>query len=279
MGGLGEVHRAKTEYLEARKINELIFHKYSSGQDPFDHAVALLNLTELDIHLGASGEQVGRNIERIKSMFAKIGYKRGQTLGDLVSGDLQLREANFPIAEKLLRKCVQASQGKDGEILVSALGMLANSERWNFLPSLDNWSIVFLVHVLKSREQLEIHRALQFLGEGFLHRHESETAKNLFIVALERFAQMDIHQNRAECMLHLGDISCRGGDWLQAVELWTAARPLFERCSQIKEVAKLDARLAGIKQEEQERCERTLSAINVSTAVAETRDAGSLAAS
>ncbi|KAJ7046231.1 hypothetical protein C8F04DRAFT_1248486 [Mycena alexandri] len=260
MSSQGEVHRAKTEYAEARKISDQIIQKVSSDKDPFDHAIALFNLTEVDIRLGASREQVEGNIARIKAIFAGMGFKRGETLCALISGDLEMREGNLATAGTLLRRCVQASQGKDGEIMTLALGLLADPERWRFLPAAENWSVIFLVHVLKSGEQLEIHRAFQFLGESFLHHHrDSATATSLFAVALEKFTQMDIHQNRAECTLRLGEIARDEGDAVRAVELWRAARPLFERCSQVKEVAKIDNRLMGIEREMQERHEKSLS--------------------
>jgi hypothetical protein len=47
-------------------------------------------------------------------------------------------------------------------------------------------------------------------------------------------------------MLRLGDISNRHGDVLKAVDLWNAARPLFKRSSQVKEVEYVDERLACI---------------------------------
>ncbi|KAJ7744099.1 hypothetical protein B0H16DRAFT_1889694 [Mycena metata] len=259
MSSQGEVHRAKTEYAEARKISDQLIQKVSSDKDPFDHAIALFNLTEVDIRLGATREQVEGNIARIKSIFAGMGYLRGETLCNLISGDFEIREGDLSTAGALLRSCVEASRGKDGEIMTLALGLLANPKRWGFLPAADNWSIIFLVHVLKSGEQLEIHRAFQFLGESFWHHHrDTATATSLFAVALEKFTQMDIHQNRAECMLRLGDIARDGGDSVRAIELWTTARPLFERCAQTKEVVKIGNRLTMIEREMQERHEKSL---------------------
>ncbi|KAJ7018861.1 hypothetical protein C8F04DRAFT_1015870 [Mycena alexandri] len=61
----GEVHRAKTEYQEARDINDQILQMVSLEQEPYDHAVALFNVTEVYIRMGASRGQVERSIERI----------------------------------------------------------------------------------------------------------------------------------------------------------------------------------------------------------------------
>ncbi|KAJ7159794.1 hypothetical protein C8R46DRAFT_1039063 [Mycena filopes] len=245
---LGEVHRFKTEYVEAHNIHDQILHKVSVEQDPFDHACAVFNRAEVDLRLGAPREHVEAALATVRSIFTNMGYSRGATLCALVSGDLELREGNAPAASQLLQNCVHASQGKDGEIMTIALGLLANAKRWSFSPSSENWSVVFLVHALKSEEQLEIHRALQFLAEIFLQQGEAETAATLFAVALERFTQMDIHQNRAECMFGLGDILQEGGDSAQAVEMWTTARPLFERSLQLQEVGKIDESLAAVEE-------------------------------
>ncbi|KAJ7864927.1 hypothetical protein B0H13DRAFT_2353329 [Mycena leptocephala] len=72
---------------------------------------------------------------------------------------------------------------------------------------------------------------------------------SLFIVALQGFTQMDVHRSRAECMLQLGDISEGHGDLLKAVEFWEAARPLFQRSSQAKQVQAIDERVANISKD------------------------------
>ncbi|KAJ7434660.1 hypothetical protein FB451DRAFT_1195151 [Mycena latifolia] len=82
--------------------------------------------------------------------------------------------------------------------------------------------------------------------DGFLLQGDEVTAHSLFEIALEAFTEMDIHQSRADCMLHLGDIAKQSGDLIKAVELWKHARPLFEQSLQTKEVAKIDTRLAAV---------------------------------
>ncbi|KAJ7142573.1 hypothetical protein C8R44DRAFT_725913 [Mycena epipterygia] len=63
-----------------------------------------------------------------------------------------------------------------------------------------------------------------------------------------RDSHMDIHQSRADCMLHLGDIAKNRGDLRMAVELWKEAHPLFERSSQVKDMVQIDTRLASINE-------------------------------
>ncbi|KAJ7703831.1 hypothetical protein B0H16DRAFT_1704952 [Mycena metata] len=112
-----------------------------------------------------------------------------------------------------------------------------------------SWSTVFLAHSLKTKERLNIQKAFQFLGDVFLKENDEATAVSLFTAALEGFMEMDVHRSRAECIIRLGDISKKNGDFLRALELWETARPLFERSSQSKQVQNIDKRLAGINEE------------------------------
>lgn len=95
---------------------------------------------------------------------------------------------------------------------------------------------MFLALSLKFKYKLGIHQALQFLGVIFLSDNDENSASSLFMVALEGFTLMDVHQRRAECMTRLGDISKGHGDLPKVVDHWETARPLFERSSQTKQV-------------------------------------------
>jgi hypothetical protein len=108
-------------------------------------------------------------------------------------------------------------------------------------------TVTFLVHSVKYKLRLELHKSLQFLGDVFQAQEDQDTAISLFTVALDGFTQMDVHRSQAECMVHLGDISEVNGDQLKAVELWETGRPLFEQSSQTKQLAHLNVKLAGLR--------------------------------
>jgi hypothetical protein len=110
---------------------------------------------------------------------------------------------------------------------------------------MSSWATVYLANSLKFKEKLGINKALQFLGDIFLAQADEDTAASLFTVALEGFKYMDVHRSRGECMLRLGDISKGHGNLLKALEFWDAARPLFERSSQNKQMQDIDDRLAS----------------------------------
>jgi hypothetical protein len=75
---------------------------------------------------------------------------------------------------------------------------------------------------------------------------DDETALSLFNVALDGFTFMGVHHWRADCMVQIADILVNRGEVMKAVGLWKAARPLFERSSQMKDVIQLDAKLAEV---------------------------------
>jgi hypothetical protein len=88
-----------------------------------------------------------------------------------------------------------------------------------------------------------VHQALRRLGDTLVGQGTEHTALSILAIALEGFTQMDIHQGRAECMRTIGDVYVRRGDLSKAQGMWEAARPLFERSEQKKEVVRIDERL------------------------------------
>ncbi|KAJ7467455.1 hypothetical protein FB451DRAFT_1258596 [Mycena latifolia] len=142
---------------------------------------------------------------------------------DTIEAALYLREGNVLEARTLFHKCLQFAQGQLVDPITYCLERLGDI-----------------------KNNLEIHKALQFLGDANLAEGNHDTALNLFTLALNGFNEMDIHRSRAECMLKLGDIAAKfHGDSSKAVEHWERARRLFERSSQEKQLVQIDERLAG----------------------------------
>jgi hypothetical protein len=162
-------------------------------------------------------------------------------------GGLQLRDKNLSAAHLLFEKCLRLDH--NAELKSLCLEGLGNVSQWGADYSMFQWTTIFLVYSIKHKQHLQVHKAIQFCGDAFLLEQDEDTAITLFTVALEGFTYMDVHCSRAECMLRLGDISNSHGDQLKAVELWTTARPLFERSSQTKQVQWVDERLGCIGNE------------------------------
>ncbi|KAJ7479275.1 hypothetical protein FB451DRAFT_1172390 [Mycena latifolia] len=153
-------------------------------------------------------------------------------------------------AKTLFEECFNSSQGKIEDVMFVCLERLANTTRWG-VTDFDwssKWTVVYLAHSRNTYHKLDLHKALQFLGDIFLHNGDEETAHNLFVVALDGFTLMDVHRSRANCMIRLGDLAQRQGHLDDAVKLWHTARPLFELSLQAKDVAQIDARLGTLDQ-------------------------------
>ncbi|KAJ7838342.1 hypothetical protein B0H13DRAFT_1911911 [Mycena leptocephala] len=238
-----EIHRLKSEYAVARSIHFRILQETSATQDFDAYGFALLNVAEIDVSIGAPKEDVQKNCDAAKEIFKTAAMEI--TMCDTILADLYLREGNMLEAQTLFERCIKVSSA-DSEITTYCLERLGNFSRWGFLDKMSSQTTVFLVHSLKSKENLGIYKGLQFLGDVFHVQADTQTAISLFAAALEGFTDMDIHRSRAECMLRLGDISKGQGDLLKAVEHWETARPLFEQSSQAKQVINIDQRLADV---------------------------------
>ncbi|KAJ7894085.1 hypothetical protein B0H13DRAFT_1886058 [Mycena leptocephala] len=246
MNTQAEIHRFKSEYVEARSIHIRILEE-ASIQDPYNYGFASFNVAEIDVLIGAPKGNVQRNCDTARRLLNTVGNVEGVTLCDILLADLYLMEGNSLAAQTTFKRCLRVAL--DSQIQTYCLERLGDTSRWGCLYGMTSWTTVFLVHSLKRTEKLGIYKAFQFLGDVFLSQNDEHTATNLFTVALEGFTQMDVHRSRAECMLRFGDISMGHGDLLKAVEFWERARPLFERSSQAKQVQHIDERVANISKD------------------------------
>ncbi|KAJ7440461.1 hypothetical protein FB451DRAFT_68709 [Mycena latifolia] len=251
-GDLAEVHKLKSEYLEAREIQARVLSKIRIEEKPYLHAYTLLETTELDLSIGVPRDDVQRNIDTARSIFSKVGYLRGGAWCDSVQANLHLREGNLSEAKILFQKCLVVSRGKYADLATGCFERLADGSQWSSINWYHTWTTVFLVHALKLKQKLEIFKGLQFLGDVLLAQGDSDTARRLLTVALDGFTAMDVHRSRAECMLQLGNISQLEGDLSQAGEFWRTAGPLFQRSSQSKQITQVEKRLAALPQDTME---------------------------
>ncbi|KAJ6592200.1 hypothetical protein DFH09DRAFT_1415132 [Mycena vulgaris] len=240
----GEIHKLKSEYVEAWNIQTKLLYEHPIELVPMEHAFALLNMAELDVLLGAPTDKVQRNIDASNLIFNSINLSVYEMMCDITMGALHLREGNLQSAKSLFHKCLCFFRGNQAELVNFCLERLGDRSLWDSIDQ--SWTIVYLVHASKSNQKLDVHKALQFLGDVFRADGDQDTAISLLTVALEGFTQMDVHRSRAECMLQLGYISKEHGDILKTEELWRTARPLFERSSQAKKVALIDEELLNV---------------------------------
>ncbi|KAJ7779634.1 hypothetical protein B0H16DRAFT_1710910 [Mycena metata] len=216
-----------------------------------------MNIAEIEVMMGVAQTQIQKKIDASEALIKGSTSAVFMTIArDTIQADLNLTEGDM--SSTLFLKCLQAAWGTYSEAVSFCLEKLADTNRWEDSHHPIFWPTVYLAHSLKMKEKLGIYKALQFLGDIFLREEHEVTATSLFTLALEGFTQMDVHQSRAECMIRLGDISNKHGDFLRALEVWEQARPLFERSSQAKRIQNIDERLLGISENVKEQHKRNL---------------------
>jgi hypothetical protein len=167
---------------------------------------------------------------------------------DHAAAELCLRDGDHTIANSSFENLVLFSQDTSlADLALQGLTRLADlSTSMNDTSTTLKWAGLFLGLALKCKDKLQTMQAFRCLGQIFSAEGDSETALSLFHVALDGFTFMDVHRWRADCMVRIADILQNQGEVMKAVELWKAARPLFERSSQMKDVTRIDVRLAAI---------------------------------
>ncbi|KAJ7274045.1 hypothetical protein C8J57DRAFT_1714971 [Mycena rebaudengoi] len=219
-----EIHLVKSEYLESRKLQ--VAFASTCQATSYSALIANLNIAFIDINIGVDSKIIHQNLNIAQShLKALYGYFGRYT--SLI--------ADHAAAELCLR---------DGALGTVNLGDLSTG--LNDIPTTLQWTGIFLALALKYKDKCHTIQAFRCLGQIFSAEGDDETALSLFNVALDGFTFMDIHRWQADCMVRIGDILNNRGEVIKAIELWKTARPLFERSSQMKDVIKLDTKIAEV---------------------------------
>lgn len=171
VGDLAEIHFLKSEYLEARNIHIEVAREASAQQDQYFHGMALLNIAEIDIILGADMSEVQQNLENAKT---KLGsFSRALSHCETILADLTLREGNIAVAKALFQQSLKASWCKDPEAVSYCLERLSDIRRWpsTHRNGLSTWAVLYLLHAHKTHQKLALYKALCLLGVFFLFCH------------------------------------------------------------------------------------------------------------
>jgi hypothetical protein len=272
-----EVHILKTEYLKSRHIQVSIVAATKLTR----HGSLLANLAiaRIDIACGIDSGLIRKNLDQCllqcRSFYgwphtqAKLGADHGLA-------ELCLRDGDLSTANVIFTRCFAGSQNVSMDTATACLERLADlSTGMNNTQTTIRWAGIFLVLALRSKDKLAIMKAFRCLGQISAVQGDDKTALSLFNVALDGFTFMDVHQWRADCMVRIANIRKHCGEVLRAVGLWKAARPLFARSSQDRDVARIDANLATVEASILEHYERELlklAELNVPTGVLTTTD-------
>jgi tetratricopeptide (TPR) repeat protein len=228
------LHMIKTEFKECHQISTYIANK--SFRDPGVYGPVLINLGALSAYMG-SKKDAQAALDKAKAVFNRTEDWVYLQQCEVLQAEIFRMEGDLVASRSLLEKCLRSRSAMVEEECLEGLSEIDSSI---------TYPVVFLAYSIQRKLRRAIHLALKHLGRVFFNKNDETTAISLFSLALEGFTRMDIHLSRAECLFYLGEISNSQGDFEGAFNLWTMARPLLERSSQLKEVAKLDEKLATL---------------------------------
>jgi tetratricopeptide (TPR) repeat protein len=243
-----EIHFVKSEYLESRKLHVTI----ASSCQPSSYSAILANLNTalIDTVTGADSKLIHQNLHACQfRLTALYGFQSRHMclIADFIAAGLCLRDGALETANAMFEKCVASSLDISTELALLCLERLGDlSTGMNGISTTLRWGGVFLSLTLRCKDKYRTMQAFRCLGQILSAEGDNETALSVFNVALDGFTFMDIHHWRADCMVRIAEILNHHREVMKAVELWKAARPLFERSSQMKEMIKIDKRLAEV---------------------------------
>ncbi|KAJ7349728.1 hypothetical protein DFH08DRAFT_935707 [Mycena albidolilacea] len=247
----GEIHFLKSEYAQARGIYSQIVATVSLDQNPYTHAISLLNIAQIDAICGDMRD-VYHKLNQAKEIYNRLPHSETRISCDIVEADIELRDKKFDLAKITFQKCLHFIWGTDHEVESFCLERLANITAWPSSEWQFRWPVTYLGYAYKTNDNFALHKALLCLGDVFIINKDGKTAANLYMLALEGFTQMDVHHSRAKCMIHLGDLANEQGHTSKAISLWQTARPLFEQSLQATDVAQIDVKLSAAEKRDQE---------------------------
>ncbi|KAJ7264309.1 hypothetical protein C8J57DRAFT_413964, partial [Mycena rebaudengoi] len=242
-----QIHLVKSEYMESRKLNVAIAS--SCRPISYESLLANLNIAFIDIATGVESKSIRQNLNMAQSHMKQLyGHDGRHTCfaAELATAELSLRDGAPGTVNSMFETCFILSQDST-ELALLCLERLGDlSTGMNDIPTTLRWGGLFLSLALKCKDKHQTMQAFQCLGQIFSAEGDNETALSLFIIALDGFTFMDVHRWRADCMVRIAGIKNNRGEVMKAIELWKTARPLFERSSQTKDIAQIDAKLAGV---------------------------------
>lgn len=210
-----ETLQQKTEYNEARKVNQALVGNFSlaslkshldksktdTSASIFEAVLALLNIVHIDANTSGhglcSGTEIWSNLESIRTILSHMAPLY-TLFCDITLGYLHLQQRRSNVAHSIFRQCLATTQTQFGDHQEAALlcyqGLGNATGNMNDKYSALNSSILWLLFGLRVQAWSMIHRSLRCLGDVLLSEGDEVTAESLFEVALEGATFSDIHQ-------------------------------------------------------------------------------------
>ncbi|KAJ7458081.1 hypothetical protein FB451DRAFT_1142308 [Mycena latifolia] len=241
-----EIHLLKTEYTDSRRINAELAGDPSANQPPsWFSAIAHLNLAQIDLAIQGDPATIRRSLQSAIGQFQSLKYSRGALACGKASAYLALYDGEISHAKSMFETSFsQLAQVTPDDATFCLEKLVDINCRLGDTRNSSRWATIYLALGVKLENQLETLKALRRMGDIFVSEGDDDTALKVFHVALEGFTLMDVHQSRGDCMVRLAKVLERRGNMQGAVDFWIAARPLFEKSSQWKDLEEVDAKVA-----------------------------------
>ncbi|KAJ7750744.1 hypothetical protein DFH07DRAFT_961338 [Mycena maculata] len=237
-----DLHITQTEYSEARTLEMSVLDYRSSCQPPIrDTIVAHLNLASIGIATGSEIESIKYHLDTAYFQCNFLAFPFGLTYCETVAAHLHLREGNISLAREKFEKYFFIFQkGSDVQGLRTCLEGLGDiTHKMHDREMTFRWAVIFLAFGQRAKSMLMTVSALRFIGDIISVQGDDETALSLLSAALQAFTLMDVHHQKAKCMISMGAIFERREELEKAVDLWQKSLLLLERCSQKKDIARI----------------------------------------
>ncbi|KAJ7469211.1 hypothetical protein FB451DRAFT_1400769 [Mycena latifolia] len=192
------VYFQKSEYINAHNMVTRIAKSTAANKDPWNFASGLIKIAEIDLVTATPEADVYCNVEKAQEIFIAMRVSSGIDYCRMVLADLKLREENIADAKILFQQGLNSQWGRNAPAVNYALERLADVMCWtpDEMEWSSRWTVVYLAQATKSQQKVALYKALQFIGDRFMLLGETDTAHNLFEVALTEFTQLDIHRRR-----------------------------------------------------------------------------------
>jgi tetratricopeptide (TPR) repeat protein len=243
---LAIIHLEKTEYQEAQELLLQVMDSRISRKSPINDTVfPQILLATIGIETGAELEDISRHIESARLQCNTfVMWPLGLIHCECLTAELHLLQGKISVAREF-ENCLQSYQ-QDAAGIQSVLTRLADiqyginghQETWR-------WAIILLAHGVATKRRGAIAKALRCIGD-LLIEDDEDTSLSLFSAALDTFTFMDVHRDRADCMVRMAAIFDRRGEKIKAVDLLQKAHPLYGRSSQTQETAKIDLKVKSL---------------------------------
>lgn len=236
------VNLHRTAYLKSRAASELIV-KYSSPEKfCMFHGNARVSIVVIDVLLGLfkSEDEVAAALEVPRQIFVSCGYRRGLPICDIAMADFLIAKGRTSEALTFYDKFLRSSlRGESVELLSWCMHKLGDITLRHDVRSTSHWATAYLAYGKTTANVSAVAWALRLLGDIFREDKDDETSGSLFQLALEEFTRMGIYRGKAECLLRLGEIGQKRGEYTVAKHYSLEARNMFRKSGMVAEAEKV----------------------------------------